>query len=120
MVGCFGRAHLQLFVLCASGLFLRAGGGEDIGHRVVPFVAGVFEDRTFRLLHRNFSRPRSFKGLRIVDRELVEKCVSINAGEAFDADDSLLDKDLHAEIANLGKTLVDFLRNGHSSNNRRA
>ena len=51
---------------------LGARRAQDVAHRVVAFVAGVFEQVAIRAAHqRNAQRPRPHPRLRVVDGRLV-------------------------------------------------
>src|SRR5262245_50822917 len=72
------------------GIGLRRGFGlrvldacpsEDIRQAVVPFSAGVLEERPLHPLHRYFRTPRSRPRGGIVDGELVANRVGIGTGE---------------------------------------
>src|SRR5262245_52382498 len=74
--------RIRLFGLC--GLICGARSGENGGHRVVAFVAGIFVDRLVALAHRNNNGERPRPYARIIDGELVLQCVGIDTGEFLD------------------------------------
>src|SRR5215813_8652726 len=57
--------------------------GENAEHTVVPFVAGVLEDRAGMAGHGNLYGPGAAVHGRIRDRCSIENRVSIGSGEAF-------------------------------------
>src|SRR5215467_9419585 len=66
------------------GLFCGARSGENAGHGVVAFVAGIFVDGLVALAHRNNSGERPRPYARIIDGELVHERVGVSAGEFLD------------------------------------
>src|SRR6185436_13509399 len=63
--------------------FCDTGAAKDAGHRVVGFVAGVFEDSLAGCLERHFSGPRSPPRVRIVHGEPVLNRVLIRPPETL-------------------------------------
>ena len=51
---------------------------------MIAFVTGKFVDRLVDLRHRDRRRPWPRPHRRIVDRELIEQCLVVGAGEALD------------------------------------
>ena len=66
------------------GVVLCATGRQHVEHPVVPFVTRIFEHRFCITLHRDAGGKRPCKGLWVVDRKLIEKCVLVNAGKPLD------------------------------------
>src|SRR5215467_12698161 len=75
-------ASLRRIRLC--GLFCGARSGENAGHGVVAFVAGIFVDGLVALAHRNNNGEWSRPYARIIDGELVHERVGVSAGEFLD------------------------------------
>src|SRR5712671_3982595 len=73
---------LRRLRLC--GLFCGARSGENAGHGVVAFVAGIFVDGLVALAHRNNNGERPRPYARIIDGELVHECVGIDTREFLD------------------------------------
>src|SRR5215472_8479278 len=67
------------------GLFLGARATELVEHRVVGFVAGVFE-KLIALFLRDGERelPRLREDLRVVDSQFVLHCIQVGACKTFD------------------------------------
>jgi hypothetical protein len=57
---------------------------ENIGQRVVPFLARVLEDPLVVLPHRQHGRPRLRERRGIVDGVLVVQRVGVDARKALD------------------------------------
>src|SRR5580658_7633614 len=71
-------------LLLLGGLLLgRASAAESVRHTVVSFLAGVLEKRAVDLSHGDFSGPRLGPRARIVDCELIQHRVGVQAGEAL-------------------------------------
>ena len=60
---------------------LRPCAGQHAGHAVIAFVAGVLVELAFTLPDGDFDGPWSFPGCRIVDRELINQFVRVDAAE---------------------------------------
>jgi hypothetical protein len=63
---------------------LRMSSPQHIGHAVVPFVAGVFEDEVDTTLHRDGRRKRGREGRWVVDGVLVGQRIGVQSRESFD------------------------------------
>src|ERR1700756_5308414 len=82
--GCVLRSARSL-LWCGGGLFCRAGLAQNIRHRIVTLVAGVFENLVTGLAgNEERDGPGSSKGLRIVHRHLVLDAAVTGARESFD------------------------------------
>src|SRR5258706_13657783 len=73
---------LRRLRLC--GLFCGARSGENAGHGIVAFVAGIFVDGLVALAHRDNSGEQPRPYARIIDGELGHERVGVSAGEFFD------------------------------------
>src|SRR5207244_5591803 len=72
-------------LLLRPRLLCRPGATENIAHRVIPFVAGVFDHLIIVvLLERNEEGPRLRPGLLIDDRGAVVERVLSGARELLD------------------------------------
>src|SRR5213594_966879 len=67
----------------SGSLLVSSGPGEDVSQTVIPFMAGVFKQRTHALLHGQFCGPGSCPSERIFDGESIEDRVLGHAGEAL-------------------------------------
>src|SRR5579863_853547 len=70
-------------LLCRLRLTLP-GAAQDAFHRVIAFMAGVFDDGTLTLRHRDHCRPRFRPRGRIVSREFVQERFLAGARETLD------------------------------------
>ena len=68
----------------SSRRFLHPYGTEHVGKRVIPLVAGVLEQEVAAPLHRHHHGPRSGIDRWIVDGELIEQRLGVDAGKALD------------------------------------
>src|SRR5204863_9715537 len=81
----YSPAILLLFRLLLRVFgFLHAGAAQNVAHRVITLVAGVFVDVLAGQRPREFARPRLRPRLRIVDREPIEQRLRTGAREPFD------------------------------------
>src|SRR5580704_18348296 len=82
-IGTFGSAgNLALLLLSAVG-FSFSGSLENVGKRIVAFVAGVLKDGTGRASKRIFDHPRLRKHRRVLHRCAVEQRVAVDGLEAL-------------------------------------
>src|SRR4029450_7572164 len=82
------RRDPSLWLRGTGGFFLlfllRTRASENVRHRVVAFVAGVFEQRSLDSRHRQDGTPRADVRTRIGDREFVLDRIVVNPREALD------------------------------------
>src|SRR6188472_124240 len=79
-------ASIALLVPCCRSLLVGAGAAEDVSHRVVSLVTGVFENLSLLVvaLQRDANRPRLRERRRIVDGDGVVDRIGVDAREALD------------------------------------
>src|SRR5580704_5450739 len=82
-IGTFGSAgNLALLLLSAVG-FSFSGSLENVGKRIVAFVAGVLKDGTGRASKRVFDYPRLRKHRWVFQRCTVQKRVAADGLETL-------------------------------------